>query len=205
MPIWDEAVVIWSYYDLPEIARSQGIEPTFSDKFLRSPLGVDSDVFKPSGSEKEYLAIAVTKGYLTESTREILAAARHLNAKAAYVGPHIRGLEDADQFENITDEELVDLYSKSYYVCALRRSEGQDLPAAEGLLCGARPIVFERPDQSDWSPSFITIRETEREQIIEDLKVVFDGEYDPVSREEILIAREVFNWELIVKDFWKRL
>lgn len=206
MPIWDEAKLIWSYYDLPEIARKQGVEPTFSDKFYRSPLGADSKVFKPSGAGKVYLAIAVTKGYLAESTREILTAVRHLGAKAVYVGQHIDRLGDyVDQFENITDEELADLYSKSYYVCALRRREGQDLPAAEGLLCGARPIVFDRPDQADWSSSFITIPEISEERIINDLVRIFRRKYNHVTESEIEHAKESFSWKTFAEGFWSRL
>jgi hypothetical protein len=206
MTIWDDAKLIWSYYDLPEIARQQGIEPTFSDKFYRSPLGADSKVFKPSGAEKEYLAIAVTKGYFAESTREILTAVNHVGAKAVYVGKHIDELHDGiDQFENITDEELADLYSKSYYVCALRRREGQDLPAAEGLLCGARPVVFDRPDQADWSQSFITIPEINEERIISDLIEIFQGKYNPVTGSEIERAKESFSWRAFAEGFWSRI
>lgn len=204
LPVWNYAERIWSYYDLPKIAREQGIAPTFESVFYHAPLGVDSEVFKPSGAKKEYLAMAVTKGYLTESTREILAAVRHFGVVAAYVGPHINGLKDVDQFTNITDEELADLYSKSHYICALRRLEGQDLPAAEGLLCGARPIVFDRPDQT-WSPSFLTIPEVDREQIIQDLIKVLRSDYAPVTQSEIEYAKEIFDWQTFAEGFWSWL
>lgn len=204
MPLWSYAKRIWSYYDLPQISRDQGVEPKFEDKFYHAPLGVDSDVFKPSGARKEYMAVAVTKGYLTESTREILAAVRHFGVMAAYVGPHINGLDGVDQFTGITDEELADLYSKSFYAPALRRLEGQDLPAAEGLLCGARPIVFDRPDQT-WSPSFLTIPEVDREQIIGDLIKVFRSDYAEVSQSEIEYAKEIFDWQKFAEGFWSWL
>jgi hypothetical protein len=202
LPVWDEAALIWSYYDLPQIALEQGVEPTFAHKCYRAPLGADAEVFKPSGAEKEYLAITVTKGYLTESTREVLRAARRAGGEVAYVGPPT-GIGWVHEFHNITDEELADLYSKSHYVCALRRNEGQDLPAAEGLLCGARPVVFNRPDQADWYGEFsIVLDEIDKNQIEADLVKVFQSEYEPVTPKEIARGRYVFSWRRFAGGFW---
>ncbi|MHC4748318.1 MAG: hypothetical protein ACYTFW_00445 [Planctomycetota bacterium] len=210
MPVWDIAKMIWSYYDLPQIAIDQGVEPTFADKFYRAPLGADSETFKPSGAEKKYRAITVTRGYLTESTREIIRAIRQAGGEIAYVGPHMEGLEhvhELHQFENVSDEKLADLYSSSYYVCALRRNEGQDLPAAEGLLCGARPIVFDRADQADWYGEFsVVIKETGRDQIERDLATIFKEHPEPeVHRYEIEKAKEVFSWQKFAEGVWSWL
>lgn len=210
LPVWDVAKMIWSYYDLPQIALDQGVDPTFADKCYRAPLGADSETFKPSGAEKKYRAITVTRGYLTESTREIIRAIRQAGGDIAYVGPHMEGLDHVHQlhqFENVTDEELVDLYSSSYYVCALRRTEGQDLPAAEGLLCGARPIVFDRPDQADWYGEFsVVIPENGRDKIERSLATVFDTVPEPeVRQREIERAKDVFSWQKFAEGVWSWL
>ena len=208
MPIWDQAKLIWSYYDLIQMAISEGIEPTFADIFYRAPLGADSNIFKPTGAEKKYLAMSVSHTYLSESTREVIKAAEIVGGRVAHLGPPI-GKDDidwVDNYHNISDEELADLYSSCYYISGLRRIEGQDMPAAEGLLCGARPLVFDRPDQVDWYGEFSSVlTETHRDQIVEDLVEIFGREYIPVTQEEIEKAKSVFSWEKFARGFWSCL
>lgn len=205
MPVWDQAKVIWSYYDLLQMAIDEGVEPTFANRFYRAPLGADSDVFSPTGAEKKYLALTVSHTYLSESAREVIKAVNKVGGKVAHLGPNF-GIDWVDNYHNISDEGLANLYSSSCYVSGLRRIEGQDMPAAEGLLCGARPIVFDRPDQADWYGEFsVVLPETSRAQIVEDLVEVFDGEYDPVRQEEIEKARDVFSWKKFAEGFWSCL
>ena len=205
-PIWDQSKLIWSYYNLTQWAIDEGVEPTFADRFYRAPLGADSDVFKPTGAEKKYLALSVSHTYLSESTREVIKAVEIVGGKVAHLGPFI-GVDWVDNYQNITDEELADLYSSCYYVSGLRRVEGQDMPAAEGLLCGARPIVFDRPDQADWYGEFsIVLPETNRDQIVNDLELLFYYSPTPkVEQWEIEKAKDIFSWRKFSEGFWSCL
>ena len=86
----------------------------------------------------------------------------------------------------------------------LRRIEGFELPAAEGLLCGARPIMFDRPHYRDWFNKWaIFIPEGNREEVLQSLIDVFQQEYRPVTLEEIAEARQLFDWQSIINGFWR--
>jgi hypothetical protein len=194
--VWDGANLVWSYLDLPE---------SLIPNFYHAPLGVDSGVFHPHDVDKEYLVLVSSKNYLSESTREVFKAAEAVGGKVAYLGRDL-GREGVDYYTEITDGELAELYSKCRYVTGLRRTEGFELPAAEGLLCGARPIVFDRTHYLDWYKDFaVTIPETHRDQIVEDLIRAFKLPYRYVTISEIRRAQKIFNWKDIVEDFWRWL
>jgi hypothetical protein len=206
MPVWEDAELIWSYYDLPQLAIDDGIEPTFIDRFYRSHLGVDSTVFRPTDADKKYLAVTVSRGSLGEGTQEVAKAALRVGGKVAHLGPPDSRITWVDNYQNISDEELADLYSSAYYVSGLRRTEGQDLPAGEGLLCGARPLIFNRPDQVDWYGEFsVILEDTQERQTIRDLADIFAGEYNPVTPQEIERARQVLSWRTFAEGFWSWL
>ncbi len=202
IPVWENAELVWSYLGLPEVTAQDG--GTFPSNFYYAPLGVDSTVFKPQHKEKEYFILTSGKGYLSESVREVIIAAEKYGT-VAHLGPDI-GKSGIDYYTDISDKELVELYNKCKYISGLRRIEGFELPAAEGLLCGARPILYDRPHYKNWYGGLaVFIPETHRDQIVEDLVLVFTKEYEPVTFNEIEEARYRFDWEAIINGFWSRL
>ena len=67
----------------------------------------------------------------------------------------------------------------------LRRIEGFELPAAEGLLCGARPILFANSSGYDWyKPWGVFIEETDRAGVIDQLEAIFRRGAQLVTSEE---------------------
>lgn len=190
LPVWKGAVLVWSHYDLP------------TDKLFRSPLGVD-DCFYYAPFLKKYYQVLVHGTYLTEGVRECVIAAG--NKPVAHLGDKF-SRPNVEHFKDVSDDEVGVLYNSSIYVSGLRRVEGFELPAAEGLVCGARPILFDREhyryhygDLAEYIP------EGPREQVLADLTFLFSRPERPVTAMERMVARERFNWSTIMKRFYANL
>ena len=198
--LWEQAQLVWSYYDLKSIASKEGHE--FWVRFYHAPLGVDSEVFQPQYKDILYTVLTTGKSYVAESVREVYHATQYLDLTMAHLGKDF-GKPGVTYYDGIFDSRLVELYNSCLYVSGLRRNEGFELPAAEGLLCGARPILFDQPHYRDWYGGLaVYIPETERGQIIKDLVNVLSSTYKPVTRGEIYDAREIFDWKKIIEGFW---
>lgn len=192
---WCQAEVVWSYLDLP------------LNHFYAAPLGVDADVFTPPvGAPSKQYAI-VTTGKHTSRSESIqaisdavaLAGRRMLHVGPdQYLGPHV------DYVQDISDAELARCYSTAGYVSGLRRIEGFELPAAEGLLCGARPILYDTPSYRAWySPWGEFVREENSRAVSATLAGLFRSPPRPVSADERRAAAERFDWSRIIREFWE--
>lgn len=206
--IWNRAHFVWSYYDLPMWCAEDQCPADF--RFYRSPLGVE-DVFYgvPLTDDRPALILSSGRSWLTESVRECVRAAEYVNKIAWHLGtdfdPFLREHPCLRVWSNISDEKLVYLYQHVQYVSGLRRIEGFELPAAEGLLCGARPVMFDKPHYRDWFGSLAEyIPEIDRDTSLQDLIQLFERPYRPVTPAEIDEARIRFAWEPIATQFWQR-
>ena len=201
LPLWRDAEAVWSYLDLPTLCAEDGQQADFA--FYHAPLGVDGSVFYPRPLQEERCNV-VTSGlsYLTESVREVIKAARIARQEIIHLGPQVA--PKLFCVENVEDATLAGIYSQSLYVSGLRRTEGFELPAAEGLLCGARPILFNRPHYRQWYDGLgVFIPEGSREEVIESLVKVFSRPYVPLNQVQIFEAGKRFAWPPILNDFWK--
>jgi hypothetical protein len=192
--VWDQCDLVWSYYDLP------------APRFYHSPLGADSQVFLPRDIPK--MALAMSSGYVAQSEciSEVAQAVAHYSGKMFHLGPELALVGDVDYFLSIGDLQLSRLYSASHYVTGLRRGEGFELPLAEGLLCGARPVTFNQPHYRDWYGDLADyIEEGPPETVREQLKELFGKPARPVTPEEREKAVEKFNWETVCRGFWERV
>lgn len=182
--LWQGAAVVWSYYYL---------EGNFN--FYHSALGADAQLFYPLNMVRTYL-VGMTGTYTrTECLWEVEKAARAVSQKALKI--HTQG-----------DERLNQAYNQCCYISGLRRKEGFELPAAEGILAGARPILFDTPDFRYWYDGIaVFIPEGNLLATINQLERVFrNSEVSlPVSDNEIMYARYRFNWTRILKGFWEKV
>jgi len=182
LEIWQGAKVVWSYYALP-------------GKFnlYHAPLGADSKVFHPLNLDRGYL-VGTTGNYArAECLWEVGSAAR----KVGWDMLRITGLTH--------DEEINRAYNDCKFISGLRRKDGFELPVVEGLLAGARPIVFDTPNYRQWYEGlarFIPER-TPAETVI-NLMNLFCDDFAPVTSLDISYARDMFNWSALIKDFWER-
>ena len=205
LDIWKDATVIWSYLDLSAyvVERGQGRHRPLRNLYY-APLGADGDVFYPRQVEKEYTVCTSGRLYTTECVKEAYRAARRLGGRIAHLGPEMNK-EHMDCFQDLTDDEVATLYSKCHFVTGLRRREGFELPAAEGLLCGVRPIVFDSPHYRAWYDGLAEfILEGDRPSVIENLTKLFQQGTRPVTEEERAEAARRFHWPTLVREFWRR-
>mgnify|MGYP001592084341 CR=1 FL=1 len=205
--MWKGAEVVWSYYNLKELAIEDNVSGNFL--FYYAPLGVDPKVFKETKQERKFIVMASSQHALAEGARECAFAAKAVRKPMFFLGHELRRGSDIICKTGISDEELANYYSKTTWVSGLRRVEGFELPVIEGLLCGARPIVFDRPHYRHWFDKLaVHIPEEPREKVIENLTGMFqmaDIVPPTVTEEEKAIVRERFNWQTIMKGFYGQL
>lgn len=224
--MWAGAKLVWSYYDLPELCREDGFGTALHDgsyqmpgfNFYHAPLGVDPEVFRDTAIEKRvrifinpgmnrlYTIAACSQHALAEGARECAFATKRVNRRMFFLGHELRRGPDIVCKNNLTDDELADYYSQCDYVSGLRRIEGFEFPVIEGALCGARPIVFDKPHYRKWFNDFaIFIPEGPRSEVIDNLESIFREETQPISEEEKRIIRERFDWDKIITNFWNKI
>lgn len=204
-PLWEYAASVWSYYNLVGAALEDGLYLNFPN-FYFAPLGVDSTVFYPRSETRHRTITTTGLSYLSESVRECWIAARQSFKSAAHIGPVRQGGYRVEKFNDVSDDEVAQIYSSSKFVSGLRRKEGFELPAAEGLCCGSRPLLFDTPDYRRWYEPFgLFVKEGSRQEVIDQLTQIFLSKYQPVTEEEIAAARERFNWERTIGGFYDRI
>lgn len=189
-PLWEHAEVVWSYLDLRAFA------PSYDFNFYYAPLGVDP-VFYDRHCHRDIDLL--TTGYVAE-TECVYAAAEavaRIGGKHMHVGPNFNLGPHSSHMLDVSDEQMAYLYSCSRYVAGLRRDEGFELPAAEGLACGARPIMLDAPHYRQWFDGFA-------EFVPEDTDAVVSRAIETVLRcESDNVPSQLFNWQHIVEGFWQ--
>jgi len=201
---WDSAKLVWSYYNLNLYLQEDGHEKHL-DNLYHTPLGVDETFKKRYFGEPLYKIMTHGRSWTTESIRECGWATKNTGNRMLHLGEDVRR-PWVDCITNISDVWLSHMYGQCEFVAGLRRTEGFELPAAEGLVCGARPILFDRPHYRKWySPWGIFIPEKDREETIKSLEELFVQEMPPLSDKEIREAKEFFDWRWIVEGFWRRV
>ena len=195
--LWRGARFVWSYYNIAAICKEEGITVDF--RTCETPLGTRFE-----GSPKEQKNFIVTTSgldYLTESVKECVRAAKDCERRVFHVGPNLR-IQNIIYSDGLPDSELIRHYEQCEFASGLRRIEGFELPAIEGLMCGARPIVFNQPHYKKWYGNFAEyIDENDRESVYRDLYRLFKKGARPVTKDEIDSAKKLFNWDLILDVF----
>lgn len=203
---WRGAEMVWSYYDLTAEAADLGF------KFYHSPLGVD-EVFRGPITE-ERRPMVVTTGTVSgpgaEPIEEVWQAANEIGLGALHVGPaQVVGMDQPANWRsvsNISDRALAKLYQSATWVSGLRHVEGFELPAAEGLCCGARPIMFRQPAIEHWYGDTVEcIKENSGEELVRELVSLIQTTPRVVTAEERERTLGVFNWVKIARGFWGKV
>lgn len=207
-PLWERSAFVWSYYDLTTKVP-EGVP------FYHAPLGVDGHQFDVVPSPRTVGIL--TSGYVTgpgaEAIEEAVLAAQQLGLPAYHLGPVPVLASDQSQkmvvrpnltiLHGIPDSELARAYSQCLWVSGLRHDEGFEMPVIEGLACGARPIVFDRPEMRHWyGKHAVFVPECHGGFLIELLLEVMRTPPVPVSPAERATVLKTFNWQTIAAGFW---
>jgi len=201
LPIWEKAELVWSYYDLPELCKEDNAGVNFN--FYRAPLGVDSEVFKEIKSKRNFLIASTGSGraWNKECKNEILLAADGLGKKVFQLGSG-ENTDTITYSNDMDDKTLAKYYSQCEFVSGLRKIEGFELPVIEGLLCGARPICFDKPDFRYWFDGLAEFIPEDYIKITENVRSVFQKGARPVTDTEKEYVKTHFDWNKICKEFW---
>ncbi len=226
LKIWQGAEIVWSYYDLRRLHEEDGAgcgywetqkqmdrwddddeTDLFEGAFLHAPLGVDSQIFHPDPhtGPKRYTIATSGNNRLQESIRECALAAEQVDGQVFHLGRPRLWYANMDYSNGIPDDELAECLSACHFASGLRRTEGFELPAAEGLLCGSRPVVFDTADYRFCYREFADyVHEGTRQEVIDQLVQLFKRGPRPVGKHELEEARHWFNWERVCGEFWQR-
>lgn len=216
--VWKGARVVASYYDLAAYLDEEwkttratewrrADQPFGDEPFYLTPLGVDATTFQRRGPLRKRFAFG-TSGYVaeTEGVREVYEATQRAGVELFHLGPRLFNGEGVTFATGIPDALLAQLWSQCLYVAGLRRVEGFELPAAEGLLCGARPVMFDAPHYRDHFGDLAEyVPEVEPAELTERIADILARPYRAVTDNEITRAREIFNWPRIVRGLWERI
>lgn len=205
-PLWARAKGVWSYYDLDRFMPPGAT-------FLRSPLGIDP-AFRGPVWEKDRTIGIMTSGYVSgpgaEAIEEVHVAAKRHALSTMHLGPLPTGMSHTPKpwtnVSGISDKTLAEFYGRTQRVSGLRHNEGFELPVIEGLACGCRPIVFDRPEMHFWYDDHAEfVKEQHGQPLIEDLYDLLSQPPRPVSSAERAEVIEKFDWEVIATHFWEQL
>jgi len=201
--IWNGATRVWSYLNLKQMAKDDGENTEFN--FYYAPLGVDRDVFYPQDNDHYYQILTTGANYMTEGVRECVLASNDVGKRSVHFGLKINH-NNVDSFVGVDYPTFAKALNRCDYTAGLRRGEGFELQAAEGLVCGIRPILFDSPHYREWYDGLgIFIPELGREDVIENLRKIFKGELKSVTESEINDAQSRFDWSKLVTEFWSDL
>lgn len=219
-PLWRRASLVMSYYNLLTNSQDVGF------RFYHSPLGLDPAFANSieggdtggSGTGSPRLPLVITCGRVSgpgcEAIEEVWQAAHIAQHRVIHLGPpDIQGIRDPTtryphvSFTQPHDKALANLYLSARWVAALRHVEGFELPAIEGLVCGARPILFDQPDLRYWhtGSSIAFVPDVTGEPLVATLAALFATGYNPVTTHERYRARARFDWVSICAGFWSHV
>lgn len=201
--IWKKAQLVWSYYDLPKLCKEDKNKSKFN--FYYAPLGADAKVFKETLHWRKFIIAGTGSGsrFSDECKNEVISAAKNVARNVFQLGYGPR-YENVAYSNGMDDDLLARYYSQCEFVSGLRKIEGFELPVIEGLLCGARPICFDRPDARHWFGKLAEFI-PEDNNVSESIRKLFVKRAKPVSAKEKKYVKIHFDWEKICKGFWQNL
>lgn len=212
-PVWQRSACTWSYLDLYRFWREESPETVVSlDHFYYAPLGIDDAFLPPTSStlKRAPRNTVVTTGYVSGRPAEAIAEVWEAALACGYRVVHVGGkIKDAWRpgvrvREGISDQELRLIYRSAAYVASLRYVEGFELPALEGLACGATPILFDQPDLRHWyGDAALYVPELEGANLAHELIDVFRNGHPERPESSAVLNR--FSWPTLVGEFWCRI
>jgi glycosyltransferase involved in cell wall biosynthesis len=195
---WKKALLTLSFHDLAKY-----VPDTFS--FYAMPWGVDPDLFyRFNYGPRNFTAMVTGEVAETESLDKVHEAVEHLGLKMMHTGRDFGWSRRSYQNSPVgLTQKLIQYLNDAYYVPSLREIEGFELMALEGLMCGARPIVYDL-DTYRWYKKYAIVIDPKKDvtaQLIE----IFKEEPIPVSDEERKEIADIFSWGVLIPKFFDKV
>jgi len=208
--MWENAKLVWSYYPLNKYIKDDGGNWSIPN-FYHSPLGADETIFTMDETKTKRF-ITMSSGWdesldnNSEHIKEVHIAAGIAQKEVFHLGKFDNHPPHVFVEHNISDHDLALRYQECHSVVGLRKIEAFEMPLIEGLFCGIRPIVFDRPHYRLWHDQWgIFIPESSPGNIITNLLEIFNNGIQPITKKEREEAVSMFNWKKIINGFWERL
>jgi len=193
--LWDDAKVVWSYYDLHK----------WIPLLYHAPLAALPDKFYREDVEKKYLIGTMGVDPKSECFNEARLACFKAGGKMVHVGKKFTEDPIIDFVSEIDDDELRTIYNQCQWFSVLRRADGFEMIGLEALLCGVRPIMFDTINYRRWYNNFAKfIPEKTVGDTVRDLTEILKGEPSEVTDDEIAEVKVRFDWKTIIEGFWNR-
>lgn len=195
--IWNQCELVWSAYNLP-----------VNVPFYHAPFGCDPDVFSaPLTYPRRFVLGTQGTEMSHESMQECYEGAIATGREQFHCGTAMRGLQGVEIQDNISDGQLASCWGQCEFVSGLRKIEGFELPAVEGLLCGARPILYDLACYRQWyEPWGVFIPESKDYAVrVKSITDILKGGAKPITPTERADAARFFDWKRIINGFWEML
>lgn len=195
---WPTAKLTVSFHDLKKYVP-------FDFNFISIPWGADPEKFKlANNGKRSFKAMTTGEVFETEAIDKAFEAAKATHSTLIHTGRDFGW--DKRFYQNhplLPDNELIEFLNDSEYVIALREIEGFELMAVEGLMCGARPIVYDL-DTYHWYKGHAVFIDPTKE-VVPQLIEIFKTSPKSVTSEERKIIVEKFGWANIMHTFYNKL
>jgi glycosyltransferase involved in cell wall biosynthesis len=195
---WKKAKLTVSFHDLTKYVSD-------SFNFYPMPLGADPHIFNHIYTgPRPYKAIVTGEVYETEALDKVFEAIKSIEKAMIHTGRNFGW--DKKYYKNssfVPDEVLVKYLNASEYVPSLREHEGFELMAIEGLMCGARPIVYDL-DTYRWYKKYAEIIDPDAD-ITQQLINIFKNTARIVTPEERTEIVNTFSWENIMRRLYEQI
>jgi hypothetical protein len=197
LPLFRGARLVVSCLDLVALTGADDFP------FFRTPWGVDGDTFRDHRLRRDFAVLTTGWDTTGEAIVECYEAALEVGLPVIHLGGDFGLGSGFHVFDEISDDDLARMYGSCRYVSALRRGEGFELPALEGLACGARPICFDSEQYRHWfGDHAVYVPELPPRELREALANVFGRAPDPVTESERKEILERFDWQNVCGELW---
>jgi hypothetical protein len=196
--LWKKCKLVISFHDL------KSYYPDLEFNFYRTALGAEPEEFPVNLSIPRDNKVFST-GHVaeTEGLDLIYEACKKTNNIMFHTGENFHWGSNYHFIPYMSNAMFSKSLQTVQYVPGLRFIEGFELMCIEGAMTGAVPIVPNLPTY-DFYKDFGIYIDTNK-NIVEQLVNIFDSEYKPLSIEQINYVRNIFSWDRICSEIYKRL
>jgi hypothetical protein len=193
---WKDSLLTMSFHNLPDYTD-------VDFEFYRTAWGADPSLYRfLNRGPREIKAFTTGHVAKTESIDEVHSAIREVGKTLYHTGENFSWKNGYRHLDYMSESRLVYLLNSVQYVPCLRKIEGFELMGIEGLMCGARPIVFDLPTY-DFYKGHAEIISTKN--IEDQLVEIFSREPRPVTDKEYQEILEKFSWKNIISKIFTRI